>query len=106
MHITDESVIVSDTEKKQANYFRKEQKVYKYAREFFKESKWYFDPWGDSISDEILPLYCFNEMNEIVEAVRRGKDVYTSGGMVEFKKKQAMIRMMIEVTDYLLGLKG
>lgn len=53
MHITDESVIVSDTEKKQANYFRKEQKVYKYAREFFKENKWYFDPCGDSISDEI-----------------------------------------------------
>lgn len=96
MHITDESVIVSDTEKKQANYFRKEQKVYKYAREFFKENKWYFDPCGDSISDEILPLYCFNEMNEIVEAVRRGKDVYTSGGMVEFKKKQAMIRIAID----------
>lgn len=87
-------IIIKDIEK-QATYYRKEQKVYRYANDFFKELVPFFDIIRMSMNDDVLPLYCFNEDEEILRAVKSGKNSYVAGGMIEFKK-QAVIRIGLD----------
>ena len=74
-YLDDTNYIITDEQK--INYFNLEQKVYAYAKEFYKEAVPYFNMYiGDStrtINDDILPLYCYDEMTECVRAVQQGR---------------------------------
>ena len=83
-------IFIEDTEK-QATYYRLEQKVYKYAREFFEEVSRLED---FVISKEILPLYCFNKIEAVMESMESGQKVYTNGSH-DYRGKQAVIRIGI-----------
>ena len=84
-------IIIEDVEK-QATYYRLEQKVHKYAREFFEEVSRLED---FVISKEILPLYCFNKIEAVFESVQSGQKVYTNGSH-DYRGKQAVIRIGID----------
>lgn len=97
MKVNDESYITSIEE--QAAFYRKEQKVYEYAKEFWKELVPFGDPMHVYVNDDILPLYCYDEMAEIVAATKRGENYCIAGGMVNYKKTQAVIRIGIDGKD-------
>lgn len=81
---------------RQAAFRRKEIKVYEYAMEFWKEVVPYCDSCKRYISDDILPLYCFDKAGEIFASMEQKKRTYIAGGMVNFKEKQAVIRIGID----------
>ena len=104
--INDTNYIKSDEEK--IRYFNLEQKVHKYANEAFREIVKYFEDWTDfstHITDELLPLYCFDEMAEIVAAIECGQNYYAGGGFVSTVRKQAVIRIGIRATTDKLTAK-
>lgn len=90
---------------KQAIYYRKEQKVYKYAVEFWKQLVSYIDIAHFIVHDDILPIHCFWDMEEIVEAVKNGRNTKVTGGMVHYRKNQAVIRIGINCDNDRLNQK-
>lgn len=100
-NINDTNYVKSDAEK--VIYFDLERKVHDYAKEFFKEVKpsfdMYFPDLERSLNDEILPLYCFDEMAEIIQAVRAGQSYYTAGGCVTCRRNQAVIRIGLKTNN-------
>lgn len=94
----------TDTEK-QAIYYRKEQKVYEYARKFFKEMVPYLNWRPYYINDEILPLYCFDETEEIIRSLTQGKDTYITGGALEMGERQFVIRIGLDTQNDRLSPK-
>ena len=91
-------LLIEDVEK-QANFYRKEQKVHEYAMEFWEEIVPYIDIAQLYIKDKILPLYCFWSMEEIVEAVESGSKTARTGSLVYYKERQAVIRIGIDCDD-------
>lgn len=95
-------MLIPNTEE-QAAYYRKEQKVYKYAYEFFgvlcKCGSWIM------AQDKILPIYCYNEMEEFIKAVDKNCKIATSGGLSTCSKKQAVIRIGINGNNDILSAK-
>lgn len=85
-------ILIRETEK-QAAYYRKQQKVYEYAMSFWKELL----ECGDRTKaiDNFLPIHCFNEMEEFVASIQKGKRDTIAGGMRFFGTKQALIRIGI-----------
>lgn len=94
----------TDTEK-QAIYYRKEQKVYEYARKFFKEMVPYLNWRPYYINDEILPLYCVDETEEIIRSLTQGKDTYITGGALEMGERQFVIRIGLDTQNDRLSPK-
>lgn len=80
------------------NYFDLEQKVYEYSMAFFKEAVPYFNMYIPDLSryinDDVLPLYCFDEMEEVMKAVQDNKSQYIAGGFVK-GNRQSVIRIAI-----------
>ena len=91
-------ILIKEPEK-QANFYRKQQKVYEYAMEFWKEIVPYVDPAHFYVHDDILPLYCFWIMEEVIYAVEMGSNIKRNGGLEYFKQKQAVIRIGIDCED-------
>ena len=87
----------------QARYYRKEQKVYKYAHEFFET----ICKCGNitMTNSELLPLYCYNEIEEFVNAVSQDSKTAIDGGMQFVCKKQAVIRIGINGDSDILNPK-
>ncbi len=104
----DKRIKMSD--KDMINYFIKEQKAMEYGIEFFK------DICGNLIStdmcimvnDEVIPLSCFNIMDEYLYSVENDLDYAVQGGFVSAGKKQAYIRIGIDASNSILDkrLKG
>lgn len=78
---------------KQAAFYRKEQKVFQYAMEFWHD----LCACGDSfeMNDTVLPIQCFDELETIIEAVERGSKTRVAGSANSFRNKQAVIRIGI-----------
>ena len=55
--------------------------------------------------EDILPIYCFNEMEEISKSMRNKESFYVVGGCVVNGYKQAVIRIGIDVTRNTLSAK-
>lgn len=95
------------TEKEMCNYFIREQKVLEYGKEFFKEvcgcsmgtESCYF------INDKVIPLSCYNIMDEYLYSVERDLDYAITGGFVYTGKKQAYIRIGIDAANSILNKK-
>lgn len=93
------------TEKEMCNYFIREQKVLEYGEEFFKEicacsmstDTCYF------INDKVIPLSCFNIMDEYLYSVENDLDYAIQGGFVKAWKKQAYIRIGIDTGSSILN---
>lgn len=85
-------ILINEVEK-QATFYRKQQKVYKYAMQFWQ----YLCACGNQfeMNDKVLPIQCFNEMETILEAVEQGKINKAAGVINSFKNKQAVIRIGI-----------
>lgn len=87
------------------NYFIREQKVMNYGIEFFK------DVCKNSIStdscmmvnDDVIPLSCFNVMDEYLYSVENDLDYAVRGGFVYGGKKQAYIRIGIDTSNSILN---
>lgn len=92
------------TEKEMCNYFIKEQKIMEYGQEFFKDicacsiitNTCFF------VRDTVLPLSCYNQMDEYLYAVEHELDYAIQGGFVSACKKQAYIRIGIDTTSSIL----
>ena len=92
------------TEKEMCNYFIKEQKIMEYAQDFFKDicacsiitNTCFF------VRDTVLPLSCYNQMDEYLYAVEHELDYAIQGGFVSACKKQAYIRIGIDTTSSIL----
>ena len=96
--VNDECYIQTDIQR--INYFKLEQKVYKYAREFFKEAVPYFNiyfplDFSRCINDEIIPLYCFDKNAEIIHSLENNQDYYVTGGLLT-AFNQAVIRIGLD----------
>lgn len=95
------------TQKEMCNYFIREQKVLDYGQEFFKEL------CGCSMStstcilinDKVIPLSCYNIMDEYLYSVEHGLDYAVQGGFVKACKKQAYIRIGIDTASSILNKK-
>lgn len=87
------------------NYFVREQKVMDFGKDFFK------DICGCSIvtescmfiNDEVLPLSCYNLMDEILHSMDTGSDYMLQGGFVFAGSKQAYIRIGIDTKNSILN---
>ena len=92
------------TEKEMCNYFIKEQKIMEYGQEFFKDicacsiitNTCFF------VRDTVLPLSCYNQMDEYLYAVEHELDYAIQGGFVSACKKQAYIRIGIDTKSSIL----
>ena len=93
------------TEKEMCNYFIREQKVIDYAWEFFKEicACSFSTPDSYFVNNEVLPISCFNEMEEILSSVEQGINYKIVGGFVKAGKKQAYIRIGIDTDNNILN---
>ena len=99
----DKRIIMSQEE--MCNYFIREQKVMEYGIDFFK------DLCRCSIStdtcvmvnDEVIPLSCFNIMDEYLYSVENDLDYAVQGGFVSVGKKQAYIRIGIDASNSILN---
>ena len=93
------------SQEEMCNYFIREQKVMDYGTEFFK------DVCGNSIStdtcilvnNEVIPLSCFNIMDEYLYSVENDLDYAVQGGFVSVGKKQAYIRIGIDTSNSILN---
>lgn len=87
------------------NYFIREQKVMEYGSEFFK------DLCACSITPktckmvraEVLPLFCYNLMDEILYSIDTGSNSVIHGGFVYTGDKQAYIRIGIDTNNSILN---
>lgn len=93
------------TEKEMCNYFIREQKVMEYGEEFFRDICACLIMTGTYtfVNDEVLPLSCYNLMDEYIKAVEEDSDYVTNGGFVEAGKKQAYIRIGIDTSSDILS---
>ena len=95
------------SQEEMCNYFIREQKVMEYGAEFFK------DLCACSIStencifvnDKVIPLSCYNEMDEYLYAVEHDLKYAIQGGFVKACKKQAYIRIGIDTSNSILNKK-
>ncbi len=93
------------SQEEMCNYFIREQKVMDYGIEFFK------DLCACSISTdtclrvngEVIPLSCFNIMDEYLYSVDNDLDYAVRGGFISVGKKQAYIRIGIDVSNSILN---
>ena len=89
------------TEKEMCNYYIKEQKVLAYGQEFFEDlcscmmcsDRYIF------VNNRVLPLSCYNELIECVQAIEQGSDEYIVGGFMFSGVKQSYIRIGIDTRD-------
>ena len=87
------------------NYFIREQKVMQYGIEFFR------DLCRNSIStdtcimvnDKVIPLSCFNIMDEYLYSIDNDLDYAVQGGFVSAGKRQAYIRIGIDASNSILN---
>lgn len=95
------------TEKEMCNYFIREQKVMDYGQEFFKElcGCSMSTPTCILINDEVIPLSCYNIMDEYLYSVEHDLDYAVKGGFVRACKKQAYIRIGIDTASPILNKK-
>ena len=83
------------TEKEQQNYYLKEQKVFEFANEFWKQLAGDLTSYTD-VSRDFLPIQCFNDMETKYEAVMNGEKFYADYSFnCGLKNKQAVIRIGI-----------
>ena len=99
----DERIKMTDQEIK--NYFIREQKILKYAFDFFDEICACSMCTADSyfINNAVLPISCNNEMDEILASVERGINYKVVGGFVKAGRKQAYIRIGIDTGNSILN---
>lgn len=92
------------TEKDMCNSFIKEQKIMEYGQEFFKEICACSMSTKNCIfiNDQVIPLSCFNLMDELIYAVEHNEKQATQGGFVKACKKQAYIRIGIDTNNSIL----
>ena len=95
------------TEKEMCNYFIKEQKIMEYGEEFFKEicACSMTTETCIIINDKVIPLSCYNMMDEYLYSVENDLDYAVRGGFVRACKKQAYIRIGIDTTSSILNKK-
>lgn len=95
------------SEKEMCNYFIREQKVLEYGEEFFKEicACTMSTDTCIFINDKVIPLSCFNIMDEYIYDVENDLDYAIQGGFVRAGKKQAYIRIGIDTGSSILNKK-
>ena len=101
----DKRIKLNQTE--MCNYYIREQKVFEYGNEFFK------DLCGCLVStetcffvnDNVIPLSCYNIMEACIYAVENKTDNVVQGGFVSACKKQAYIRIGIDTQNSILNKK-
>lgn len=96
----DKRIKLSD--KEMCNYFIREQKVMEYGAEFFKDLC-RIDI--KTLADEILPLSCYNEMDELLYSLDTWDSAATYGGFCHADEKQAYIRIGIDTQNSILNKK-
>lgn len=89
------------------NYFLREQKVMEYGFEFFKDlcACMVITNSCVFVNEKVLPLSCYNIMDEVLDAVENGSDQVIQGGFVHAGDKQAYIRIGIDATNSILNKK-
>lgn len=93
------------TEQEIQNYFIKEQKIIKYASEFFKEicATSITTESCQHVNGEVLPLSCYDLIQEMVNVLKAGRDDALSGGFVSAGEKQAYIKIGIDTKNSILN---
>lgn len=92
-------------EKEMCNYFIKEQKALEYGYDFFKKICAYSMTTDDCkfVNDEVLPLSCYNIMDELLYSIDNELNYAVRGGFVKACTKQAYIRIGIDTNSSILG---
>lgn len=93
------------TDEQMINYFIKEQKVMEYGKEIFSDVCGLMIINSNNyvlVNDQILPLSCYNAMEEYIAAVESDNDYAIAGGFVNSGCKQAYIRIGIDANDSVL----
>lgn len=99
----DERIKMTDKEIK--NYFIREQKVIDYGWDFFKDicACSMSTKSCVMINNHVLPISCFNEMDEMLASVEQGINYKVVGGFVKACEKQAYIRIGIDTGNSILN---
>lgn len=84
------------------NYFIREQKAVEYGKEFFKELC-RIDI--KTLENQILPISCYDEMDEFVYSMETGDKTAIYGGFCCAGEKQAYIRIGIDAQNSILNKK-
>ncbi len=89
------------------NYFIREQKVMEYGEEFFKDlcACMVITDSCVFVNDKVLPLSCYNLMDEVLYAVENDPNQVIQGGFVHAGDKQAYIRIGIDTNNSILNKK-
>lgn len=93
------------TDEQMINYFIKEQKVMEYGEEIFDDVCSLMIINSNNyvlVDNQVLPLSCYNAMEEYIAAVESGNDYAIAGGFVNSGRKQAYIRIGIDANDSVL----
>ena len=87
------------------NYFIREQKVMEYGFEFFKDlcACSITPKTCQMVRTEVLPLSCYNLMDEILYAIDTESNSVIHGGFVYAGDKQAYIRIGIDTNNSILN---
>ena len=93
------------TNEQKVNYYECEQEVYKYSYNFWKKIFKLIENVNLFVTEDILPIYCFNEIEEISKSMGNKASFYALGGCVVNGHKQAVIRIGIDVTRNTLSAK-
>lgn len=103
----DERIEMSEND--MCNYFIKEQKIMNYGIDFFKDlcKCSILTSNGLMVNDKVLPLSCFNGLDEVLYSVENNLKYTITGGFVCSGKKQSYIRIGINTLSPFLdaGLK-
>lgn len=93
------------SEKEMCNYFIREQKVMEYGYEFFAEicACSMSTPSCPLINNRVLPITCYNEMDEVLASIDQGINYKIVGGFAKASKKQAYIRIGIDTKNSILN---
>lgn len=88
------------SEKDMVNYFIREQKAMEYGKEFFKDLC-RIDI--KTLDDNVVPLSCYNEMDELLHSLDINDKTAVRGGFVYAGDKQAYIRIGIDTQNSILN---
>lgn len=88
------------SEKDMVNYFIREQKAMEYGKEFFKDLC-RIDI--KTLDDNVVPLSCYNEMDELLHSLDTNDKTAVRGGFVYAGDKQAYIRIGIDTQNSILN---
>lgn len=94
MKIKSNKLLLIQDKDQQANYYIKEQKIIDYGESFFTEliecsSK------SKNICDKILPITCYYDLEDTINAVKTGEDEASFGHLWTYGNKQSILKIGI-----------